>query len=167
MARKPALPLTPIKDLTPEQAAKRRLARKLGFRNEYRFDSWIRRMEALPESDPRFLHPDIKHTDFVRLNRIKRVDSKFRTPAHRLVEKKRILVDDGDTRNHMSSFAFLDRYLEQIQQLLRDPNTSDYRKRQLRKMQRDLQNAIKHSGDLGEARQLDLWGQYQGKDLGI
>jgi hypothetical protein len=117
--------------------------------------------------DIRHLREGIADDDFVQLNRIRDAEKKFRTPAARLLERKRILVDDADTKNHMSAFAFLDRYLEQIKALLRDPKTTDYRKRQLRRMQRDLQHQIKYTGDLGEARQFDLFGKYQGKDLGV
>jgi len=107
------------------------------------------------------LRPGIAEDDFVQLNRIRQISKRYKTGAERLLEKKRILVDEANVPNHMSAFAFLDRYMEQILAMLRDPNTTAYRKRQLRQMKRELDQRI-NAGDIGRPRQLDLWEQYHG-----
>lgn len=127
--------LKPISELSKREAARRRMARRLGLANERSFKAWLDRHRNLDPSDPRYLHPNIKESDFAELNRLRQVDKRYKAGAERMLQKKRIVVDE---KHLMSNFAFEDRYKESILALLRDPKTSDYRKRQLRKMQREL-----------------------------
>lgn len=154
--------LRPIQKLSKRRAEKRRLARKLGFRDEYQFERWIDKHRNLPESDIRHLRKGIADDDFIQLNRIRQISKRYKTPAQRLIEKKKILVDTAGVKQHMSAFAFQDRYIEQLLALLKDPGTTEYRRRQLRKIKRDLDAAI-NAGDIGRPRQLDLFGQYHGE----
>lgn len=143
MARK----VRPISELSDEEKAERRLARKLGFKNEDTFRAWRNRMRNLPVEDNRHLAGHIADDNFTELNRLRKLDKRSMTPAREMLRKFDVLVVNNNASVHMSAFAFEDRYREAIQALLADPRLSDYRKRQLRAMQRDLGRRMQ-AGDI-------------------
>lgn len=129
--------LTPMAELSPEEQALRRFARKeMGMKDEQQLNRFIERMRKLPESDPRHLRADIPDDRRDRiLMRIRQKDKKTLTPWREIERKKRMLVDE---LGKMSNFTFNEKYKSQIEAALTDDKTSDYGKKRLRQLRAEL-----------------------------
>jgi hypothetical protein len=147
MARRKIVPLRPMHELNPREKTIRRNARSLGFKNEREYRAWINKFGSLPESDPRYF--DKKLFTGARRNneikRLKKIIKQTRTPAKEVRRKMDLLVN---TISRMSAFDFLQSYGDMIRALLADPETSEYDKRILRKLLKDLQNAATVPGTM-------------------
>lgn len=136
MARKVKRPLRPMSTLNTRQQNERRFARRLGFTNEYAYRRWVNKYSSLPESDPRYFRTSLRgHDRESEIKRLKRIIKKTHTPARDTVRKARTIVYSIEK---MSAFAFLDRYRQQIQDILEDPATTAYDKRILRNLLKQL-----------------------------
>lgn len=128
---------TPLSD---EVKRENFLARKLfgnsGPRYRKRLQNFRNRAMQYDRDDPAYLPPEM-YDDLPMLQVARNAEKIKRTPIQEILRKKTILVDTPDVKNHFSAKAFLDRYKQAILALLQS-NESEYQKRRLRAMMRNL-----------------------------
>lgn len=111
--------------------------RKYGFKTEKAYKDWIKTHANLSQSDPLYFRPgsrgNARGNDIAR---IKRMEKRKRSEAKNMRRKMNVLVYEKET---MSPFNFLDRYIEQMQAMLADPTVSQYDKRIIRKIIKQLE----------------------------
>lgn len=146
MARRKTVPLRPMHELNPAQKTIRRNARKLGFTNERAYRAWIKKYSSLPQSDPRWFNKALpakrKASEILRL---KKIIKQTRTPAKEVRRKMELLVNN---LSRMSAFDFIQTYGDMIRAMLQSSETSDYDKRILRKLLKDLTGAATVPGTM-------------------
>lgn len=114
--------------------------RKYGFRSQEAYENWVKKWSSIPESDPRYFRRNLRgHARESEIARLKRTIKRTLSPSKEIRRKRQVLVD---TLGKLSPFNFLDRYRDMMNALLRDPNTSDYDKRILRRMLKTLNEEI-------------------------
>jgi hypothetical protein len=124
-------------DLSQRQKNERRFARRAGFKNEYELRRWVKKQSSIPESDPRYYKRiyTLRKDQLAEIQRVKKVIRKTRTPSKAVNWKYNLLVKE---KKLMSPWSFEQKYNETIAQLLRDSSTTDYEKRQLRRIAKEL-----------------------------
>lgn len=106
------------------------------MKDEHQLNRLVVKLQNLPESDPRHLRKDLPRDRFEStIKRLYRKDKKTFTPWQEIKRKKEILVDKLKT---MSNFTFYEQYKMQIKAALENPNLTDYGRKQLRELQRQL-----------------------------
>jgi hypothetical protein len=119
--------------LTPRQQNERRLARRLGFKDEFAYRRFIKKHQSFDESDPRYLRKGMKGRNREsEIKRIKRVDKRIGSSAKVILRKANILLY-GDTEE-ISPARFWDSFGNQIQEALASPETSERDKLALRRL---------------------------------
>lgn len=130
--------------------------RQYGFRTQEAYEKWVSKYSSLPESDPRYFRRSLRgHARASEIARLKRIIKRTLSPAKEIRRKLNLLVYEMD---NMSAFNFLDRYLQMMQALLRDPAVNDYDRRMLRKMMKKLQEDSDVNEDVELGEQLNLFG---------
>lgn len=136
MPRRKLTPIAELHKLNPEAAERRRFARRLGMKDEFQLDRFVRKVSNLPPSDPRYLPPDIPDDRLESaIRRRYQRDRKILTPWRDIEKKYKVLVIE---LKKMSAFTFREQYKQQIEAAMQDSSTSDYGKRQLRKLRTTL-----------------------------
>lgn len=140
MVRKASPKLKPMRELNSRQQNERRLARKLGLGNEFRYRRWVKKHASLPESDPAYFRTSLRgNARVAEISRLKRISKSRVSPAKQLRRKMQYLVQES---GKWSAFSFSDKYLEIIMRLLQSPETSEYDKKILRSMIQKLNSKI-------------------------
>lgn len=133
MVGKPKARLKPMATLTPKQQNERRLARRLGFKDEFAYRRFIQRHRSFDESDPRYLRKGMRaEARASEIKRLKRVNSRIGSSAKIILRKANILLY-GDTEK-VSPARFWDSFGNQIKEALASPETSERDKAALRRL---------------------------------
>lgn len=135
--------------LSDKDKRERELARKLGFhsgsRGQRELENFRSRARSRNPNDPRYL-PAGAENDYGYMKVARDAEKRHRTPIQEFIRKKHALTDDEDVKNHMSAKSFLDRYRDAILAMLQGAET-DYRKRQLRREIRSLEQKYFNGDD--------------------